>query len=114
MATVKNLVIDQGTTFSLSITVADANGNEIDLDGYTLRAQLRKSYGATSYTAFTVTAAEDTTTGELTISLTDTQTSALKAGRYVYDVEIVAPVGEGSTVTRVLEGIITVTPEVTR
>lgn len=114
MATVKNLVIDQGTTFSLTITVADANGNAIDLDGYTLRAQLRKSYGATSYTSFTMEAAEDTTTGELTISLTDTQTSALKAGRYVYDVEIVAPVADDSVVTRVLEGIITVTPEVTR
>jgi len=114
MATVKNLVIDQGTTFSLSIIVSDANANEIDLTGYTLRAQLRKSYGATSYTAFTVEAADDPTTGELTISLTDAQTSALKAGRYVYDVEIVAPVADGSTVTRVLEGIITVTPEVTR
>lgn len=114
MATVKNLVIDQGTTYSLTITVADANGNEIDLDGYTLRAQLRKSYGSTSYTAFTVTPAQDTTTGELTISLTDTQTSALKAGRYVYDIEIVSPVGDGSVVTRVLEGIITVTPEVSR
>ena len=38
MATAKNLVIDQGTTYSLTITVADANGNEIDLNGYTLRA----------------------------------------------------------------------------
>ena len=93
--------------------MADANGNEIDLTGYTLRAQMRKSYGATSYTAFT-TAAPTPATGELVIALTDTQTSALKAGRYVYDVEIVAPAGEGSTVTRVLEGIITVTPEVTR
>ncbi len=111
MATVKNLVIDQGTTYSLSITVSDSNGNAIDLDGYTLRAQLRKSYGATSYTAFTVEAAADTTTGELTISLTDTQTSALKAGRYVYDVEIV---DTDDAVTRVIEGIITVTPEVTR
>ncbi len=113
MATVKNLVIDQGTTFSLTITIADANGNEIDLTGYTLRAQLRKSYGAASFTSFTV-AAPAPATGELIISLTGTQTSALKAGRYVYDVETVAPVGEGSTVTRVLEGIITVTPEVTR
>ena len=113
MATVNNLVIDQGTTFSLTITVADANGNDINLTGYTLRAQMRKGYGATSFTSFTV-AAPAPATGELIISLTDTQTSALKAGRYVYDVEIVAPVGEGSTVTRVLEGIITVTPEVTR
>jgi hypothetical protein len=114
MATVKNLVIDQGTTFSLSISVSDYNGNSIDLAGYTLRSQLRKSYGAASYTSFTVTAADDTTTGELTISLSASETSALKAGRYVYDVEIVAPEAEDSTVTRVLEGIITVTPEVTR
>jgi len=113
MATIKNLVIDQGTTFSLSITVSDANGNEIDLTGYTLQAQLRKSYGATSYTAFTVVSATPAS-GELTISLTNTQTSALKAGRYVYDIEIVSPVVDGSEVTRVLEGIITVTPEVTR
>lgn len=113
MASIKNLVIDQGTTFSLSITVADANGNALNLTGYTLRSQMRKSYGATSYTSFTVVSATPAT-GELTISLTDTQTSALKAGRYVYDVEIVSPVGDGSEVTRVLEGIITVTPEVTR
>ena len=114
MATVKHLTIDQGTTYSLSITVSDANANPLDLTGYILRAQMRKSYGASSYTSFTVTAAADPTTGELTISLTDTQTSALKAGRYVYDIEIVSPVADGSEVTRVLEGIITVTPEVTR
>lgn len=112
MASIKNLVIDQGATFSLSITVADANGNALNLTGYTLRSQMRRSYGATSSTSFTVASATPAT-GELTISLTDAQTSALKAGRYVYDVEIVSPAGAGSEVTRVLEGIITVTPEVT-
>lgn len=109
MATVNNLVIDQGTTFSLTITVADSNGNPLDLTGYTLRAQLRKSYGSTSYTNFT-TASATPSDGELTISLTAAQTSGLRAGRYVYDIEID---NEGE-VTRVLEGIITVTPEVTR
>jgi hypothetical protein len=49
-------------------------------------------------------------TGEITLSLTPTQTSALKAGRYVYDVEMAAP----HETVRVMEGIITVTPEVTR
>lgn len=114
MATIKNLVIDQGTTFSLTVTVSDANENVMDLTGYTVRAQLRKSYGSTSYTSFTVALSEDPTDGQLTISLNDTQTSGLKSGRYVYDIEIVSPVVEGSEVTRVLEGIITVTPEVTR
>lgn len=112
MAPIQNLVIDQGTTYSLSVTVADANGNALDLTDYSVRAQMRRSYGSTSSISFTATKADDPTTGEITISLTATQTSSLKPGRYVYDLEI-----EDTTtnsVTRVIEGIITVTPEVTR
>lgn len=109
MAQVRNLVIDQGTTFSLAVNVTDVNGAYVDLTGYTHRAQLRKSYGASSSTQFT-TEADDPENGGLVLSLTATQTTALRAGRYVYDIEIEA---EGE-VTRVLEGIITVTPEVTR
>lgn len=111
MATIQNISIDQGTTFSLTITVTDLNNNALDLTNYTARSQMRRSYGASSYVAFTATIDDDPTTGELTISLTPTQTSALKIGRYVYDVEIEDNAGN---VTRVLEGIITVTPEVTR
>lgn len=112
MATVRNLVIDQGSTFSISITVSDYTGSAIDLTGYTLRSQLRKSYHSNTYTSFTVVS-NDPTDGEITLSLTATQTSALKYGRYVYDVEIVSP-APASEVTRILEGIITVNPEVTR
>ena len=45
------------------------------------------------------------------ISLTPEQTSALKAGRYVYDVEISSG---GGVKTRVVEGIVTVNPGITR
>lgn len=110
MATVRNIVIDQGTTFTLSITVSDFTDTPIDLTGYTLRSQMRKSYNSNSYTAFTVTS-DDPTEGEIKLSLTATQTSALRYGRYVYDIEIVSSTGE---VTRVLEGIVTVNPEVTK
>jgi hypothetical protein len=112
MAPIQNLVIDQGTTYSLSITVSDAAGNVLDLTNYTVRAQMRRSYGATSSVSFTTSKGNDPTDGELTISLSATQTSNLKPGRYVYDLEI----EENTTneVTRVIEGIITVTPEVTR
>ena len=48
------------------------------------------------------------------ITLTSTQTNALKAGRFVYDVEITSPSSSGSDVTRVVEGQIDVTPGVTR
>jgi hypothetical protein len=110
MAAVANLSIDQGATFTSDITVKDINGNVFDLTGYTAVAKLAKGYSSTrTRTTITTAFATDRTTGVLTISLTANQTSALDAERYVYDVEITS--GAGS-VTRVLEGIITVRPEV--
>ena len=49
------------------------------------------------------------------MSLTNTQTDALKAGRYVYDVELSFADSDGDTIIeRVLEGKITITPSVTK
>lgn len=108
MATVQNIVIDQGTTFEFSMTLANDDGSAKNLTSYTASAQMRKSYYTNTYTSFTV--AKVDLDGEITISLTAQQTSALKAGRYVYDVEI-----DGNSETlRVIEGIVTVTPEVTK
>ena len=109
MATIQNLYIDQGTTYSLSITVSDQNGDVKDLTDYTVRGQLRKSYYSNASTNFTASATSPTD-GEITISLTATQTSALKAGRYVYDIEIESD----EETLRVLEGIVVINPEVTR
>jgi hypothetical protein len=110
MAAVANLSIDQGATFTSDITVKDINGNVFDLTGYTANAKMAKGYSSTrTRTVISTTFATDRTTGVLTISLTANQTTALDAERYVYDVEITS--GAGS-VTRVLEGIITVRPEV--
>ena len=51
-------------------------------------------------------------TGIITLSLTAAQTSALDApSRYVYDVEVTN--NTSNVVTRVIEGIITVRPNVT-
>ena len=110
MAAVANLSIDQGATFTSDITVKDINGNVFDLTGYTASAKLAKGYSSTrTRTTISTTFATDRTTGVLTISLTANQTTALDAERYVYDVEITSSAG---SVTRVLEGIITVRPEV--
>ena len=49
--------------------------------------------------------------GQLTLSLSSNQSSVIVAGRYVYDAEIID--GSGN-VTRIVEGMITVTPEVSR
>jgi len=108
MATVQNLVIDQGTTFSFTFSIQNADGTDKDLSDYSVASQIRKSY----YTNTKVDVTTDTIPleGEVTISLTAEETSNIKAGRYVYDVEI----NSSFETLRVLEGIVTVTPEVTR
>ena len=55
-------------------------------------------------------ATTDAATGVVTLSLTAAETTALDAERYVYDLEITSSVG---AVTRVIEGLITVRPQVT-
>ena len=110
MAIVSNLTVDQGATFNAQIDVSDDSGNSQNLTGYSVAGQIRKTYDSTTYTAFTASVS-NATGGTISISLTSTQTNALKAGRYVYDVEITS---SGGVVTRVLEGQVEVTPGVTR
>ena len=110
MAIYSNFTIDQGTTFSANIDVTDAEGDILNLTSYTVAGQMRKSYNSTTFTAFSASIS-NATGGVVTIGLSATQTNALKAGRYVYDVEITA---SDATVTRIIEGQIEVTPGVTR
>jgi hypothetical protein len=110
MAAVSNLAIDQGTTYSVTITVTDDTGSVRNLTNYTPRAQMRRSYYTSANTAFTANVA-DPTGGTITLDLTATQTSALKAGRYVYDLELVS---NTATVERIVEGIVTIYPEATK
>lgn len=109
MATKANLVVDQGATYSTSITITDDNDNIYDLTGYTGAAQMRKHYTSSNATSFSVSL--EAQTGIVTLSLTAGQTANLTAGRYVYDVEITS---SSNVVSRILEGIVTVTPNVTR
>ena len=108
MSTKANLVVDQGTTFTTTLSITDDDGNTIDLTGYTGAAQLRKHY--TSSRAVNFTAEVNEALGEVTLSLTAVQTGNIVAGRYVYDCELT----RADKVSRVLEGIVTVTPQVTR
>jgi len=110
VAAIANLTMDQGSTFSTVITVYQ-NDSILDLDGYSAAAQIRKSYSSSSSTSFTTAIDSTTSTGKITLSLTSTQTAALEEGRYVYDVEITA---SDSTVTRPIQGTVTVRPNVTR
>ena len=112
MAAIANLSIDQGATFSSDVTIKDANNALFDLTGYTARAKMALGYASTrTRVTITATVNSDPTTGIVTLSLTDTQTADLEApARYVYDLEVVS---SGGSVTRVIEGIINIRPNVT-
>jgi hypothetical protein len=109
MAQKANLVVDQGSTFSTEITVATDGGSLLDLTGYTGAAQMRRHYSSTNSVSFAVTLGG--TDGTVQLSLTSNQTTNLAAARYVYDVELTD--GSGN-ISRILEGYITVSPNVTR
>jgi len=110
MATIRNLFIDGGTTYSNIISVSGSTGAALDLTGYTVASQMRKSYSSSIAYNFT-TSIYDAIQGKIRLQLTNTQTEQIPAGRWLYDVEITSPSGVR---TRVLEGIVTVTPEVTK
>ena len=110
MAIIANIFIDQGTDFSITVDVTDTSGSALNMSGYSASAHIRKTYGSSTVSStFTTSIAE--ATGQVTLSLTDTQTTALESGRYVYDLNVTS--GGGQT-TRVVEGQAIVTPGVTR
>lgn len=110
MATKSNLVIDQGSDLSLTITVTDTTGNAFNLTGYSGACKLRKHWSSNTSYSLTVTVTE-AASGEITLSANNSSTSDIPPGRYNYDVEVTSNTG---TVTRVLQGSATVTPEITR
>jgi hypothetical protein len=112
MPAFSELRMDQGCTFSLTITVAnDSTNAAINIASSSFASQIRKSPFSTNATANLVCTVSDGANGVLALSLAAGNTHNIKAGRYSYDVVMTTNLG---VKTRVLEGIIDVYPEVTR
>lgn len=111
MARYLDFSIDQGATFSRVLNYQDANKSNLSLSGYDLRAQMRRSYYSSNANVITA-AVSDAATGQFTLSMLANVTSNLKAGRWFYDVE--ANTANDASVIRIIEGIITIMPGVTR
>jgi len=98
---VVNLVIDQGADFTQTFNLEDdATASALDLNGFTGAAQLRKHPSSKKKFDFTV-AFPDRGNGVVRLDMSDTLTSTIKPGRYVYDILITA---SGGTRTRIVEG----------
>lgn len=109
MATIANLYVDAGTTYSNTI-IAQNNGSVIDLTDHTVKSQIRKSYGSSVSYNFTASI-YNATAGQIQLQLTAEQSDLIPPGRWLYDVEITSLAG---TKTRVAEGIVVVTPQITK
>ena len=115
-------IIENGATFQRVFNWKDSAGVGINLTGYTITGKVKaKTSDKAALATFTVAVSnQGTSPGEFTVSLSATQTAALPSkysadGRkeelnLYYDIEATT----GSTVYRVVEGILIGSPEVTR
>ena len=122
-----NFTIEQGTTVNFELEYTDSNGNPIDLTGYSGRMQVRPDYAdstKTSYLYLSSSLNSDATglnfsgssgtnspsLGTIGIYISAVTSSKLNFDNAYYDIEIQT----GSVVTRLLQGTIKLSREVTR
>lgn len=85
---VVNLVVEEGTDFQRTYSLKRSDGQPLDLSIYSFDAKMRKWTNSAGSISFGTTYNADPTKGQLTISLTNTQTGIITAGRYNYDIVI--------------------------
>lgn len=113
MAAKVNLVVDQGSDWEHDINVTDIDGDPVDLTGYTGLSRFRKHYTSTNATSISVTVYSANST--IKLSLAANVTTNAVPGRHLYDVELYSNGAVGAyTTSRIQEGIITITPGMTR
>ena len=114
-----NFEIEQGASFSKTFTWKNSAGVAINIAGYTFRMMARNDYGdvtpiislSTVATPGGIAIVGDGSAGQFTITMTAAATALLNFSSLKYDLEAVSGAG---TVTRLLEGIITLSKEVTK
>lgn len=110
-----DFTIYQGATFSRVLTWRDENNDAINLSGYTARMQLRESTDAgdafVSLTTENGGIALGGAAGTVTLTISAADTAAIGETAGVYDLELVSA---GGVVTRLLEGEVLISREVTR
>jgi hypothetical protein len=120
-----SFVIEQGATTNLQINWTDSSGSKIDLSGYHARMQIRPAVESNSvFLSLSSSLQSDGTginlsgsnfqtplqSGSLAIYISAHSSSLLNFGEAYYDLEMV----NGNEVTRLLEGKVKLSKNVTR
>jgi hypothetical protein len=115
-----NLKIEQGATFRRRLQWKTGEpATPVDLTGYVARMQVRGEQAASNVLLELTTTKggiviTDALQGRFELYLKAVDTTALTFDTGVYDLEMVAPDAPDNTVTRLLAGSVSVSPEVTR
>jgi hypothetical protein len=124
MAAVHDISIDQGASFSMYLTIKDESNEKIDLSGHVFRGKIKKDLSDTTTQAnfsFTILNQEnESTKGMVEVTLTPEVTASIQTNargtsrnviKMIYDIESVSPSG---FVTRWVQGLALISPEVTK
>jgi hypothetical protein len=109
-----DLNIEQGATLSRPLVWKDGAGDRVDLTGYSARMQIRNTYDAPVLLELTSGDGSLIITpkaGMVTIFIDANTTAAITWTKGRYDLELVASDG---VVTRLLEGAVYVSREITK
>lgn len=123
-----NFTIEQGATIKFEIQYKDSGSNPIDLTGYQARMQFRPSPGSrTPYitlssslgpcgTGLNMNGMEGnnpTTSGSIGVYISALSSSQLNFDGALYDLEISSGSGDCYVVTRLLEGVVKLSRNIT-
>ena len=111
MATSIDLNIVQGSDFNVSIVAVDDLGTVINLTDYTVAGYAKHRYGDDEPTFDFKPTVSNATAGEISMSLTPTETASIPVGQFVYGIECLSGDSIGF---KVMNGKVNVTPEVNK
>lgn len=117
MAQEEFFTLDQGSDVAIECFIVKKDGNAKNIAGHTFNMKMKRTYNSTDSADIQdwTTVVSDADNGVVTASLTNTETDALRKGKYVYDLEMSYDDSNGdSIIERVLQGQILVSPSVTR
>ena len=110
MAATRDITIYQGDTYAHELRIKNSANAVVNITSRVYTGQIRKKRNSDTIAATFTSSITDAANGVVILSLTPASTANVPAGTYVYDFQET----NGSTVTTLITGTVTVIGEVSR